>query len=164
MAAAPLPALPPCDGQHFAQCLRIMIAALPRQNADETTAELFVAAYRRKLGHLPKDAINHMTDQALERCKWFPTIMECLSIVESWTRDDEHVRQRDRAIAAVRWEKQDRMEEIMTALDRGEATQAQVDAMPERWQSIAETRGLLRRLPEGGFVVRATIIAMGEVE
>lgn len=156
VAAAPLPTLPPCDSRHFDQCLRILVAALPRKGADDIGGELMVAAYRRKLGHMPLEQINFMTDQALEQCKWFPTIMECLEIASRWERRDEHVRQQSRAIALVGWEKQARMEDAMSAMDAGTITQAEIDALPPRWQSIAETRGYLRRV-EGGYMLRAPV-------
>lgn len=154
VAAAPLPTLPPCDARHFDQCLRIMIAALPRQSSDELGGELLVAAYRRKLGHMPTDQINFVTDKALERCRWFPTIMECLEIAMTWQRNDDALRQQQNAVASIGCEKQARMDEAMTAMEAGTISQPEIDALPPRWQSIAETRSLLRRLDDGSYVLR----------
>lgn len=120
-----------------------MRAALPRQNADDVSGELFVAAYQRKLGHMPKEQVNYMTDQALERCKWFPTIAECLEIASAWKRDDDAWRTRESARGRVMYEQQQRMEEAMTKLAAYEMTQEQFDELPERWQSIADARGLV---------------------
>lgn len=153
LAVAPLPTLQPCDEKHFGQCLRIMSATLPRQHSDEVTGELFVAAYRRKLGHMPKDQINYLTDKALERCKWLPTIFECLEIAAGWERNDEALRIRGAARAAVLGEKQQRMEEAMARLEAGETTQAELSALPEKWQRIADARGLVL-WSEDGFLIR----------
>lgn len=158
VAAIPLPALPPCDERHFTQCLRVMTAALPRQGSDDLSGELFIAAYKRKLGHMPKDQINYITDQALERCKWFPTIAECMSIGAEWERNDEAVRNQANAIAAIGREKQQRMEEAMQAMRDGTISQSEIDALPPRWQSIGETRGYLRRGDDGGYALRPPLI------
>ena len=69
IADTPLPALPPCDDRHFAKCLRVMLAVLPRQNTDAIGGELFVEAYRRQLGHHCDDAIAFLADQATKRCR-----------------------------------------------------------------------------------------------
>lgn len=98
IAVSPLPDPTPCDERHLNQCLRVMLAVLPRQAANELSGELFVAAYAKKLGHLPKDAVSYLADKAMERCRWFPTISECLDFAREWKRDDEHTRRK--ALAA----------------------------------------------------------------
>lgn len=157
VAKTPLPSLPPCDSQHFSQCMRIMIAALPRQNADDISAELFVAAYRRKLGHMPAEQISFITDQALESCRWFPTIAECMDIAKRWERDDVAVRERNLALASARWEKQHRMEDAMAAIRSGAMSEDDINALPDRWLSIADTRGLLM-MRDGKYVVRPSAL------
>lgn len=158
MAAAPLPILPPCDEKHFGQCLRVMIAALPKQSADEVGGELFVAAYRRKLGHMAAEQISFLADQALGECRWFPTIAQCLDIAARWERSDEFTRRQSRARSIVTCERQARMEDAMKALDRFEMTQDQFDALPDQWQRIADARGLVRWTAEG-LTVRQPIKA-----
>lgn len=155
---APLPVLPACDNRHFDQCLRILTASLPRKGADDLAGDLMLAAYRRKLGHMPAGQISYLTDQALERCKWFPTIAECIQIAAGWERDDEAYHRRNRAAAAVRHEKQNRMEETMAAIRSGAMSDDEINALPERWISIAETRGLLM-MREGKYVVRPSVLA-----
>lgn len=136
---------------------------MPRKGADDLTGDLMLAAYRRKLGHMPAEQISFLTDRALERCKWFPTIAECLQIAAEWERNDDDVHRRNRAIAAVRHEKQARMEEAMAAMQAGAITQGEIDTLPERWLSIAETRGLLRREDGGRYVLRP-VVAVDEGE
>lgn len=97
MARQPLPELPPCPENHLAQCLRVMLAVLPKQNTDELGGELFVRAYIRHLSSWPKDAISHLADRATGECKWFPTIVECREILDRWTRNDEAVQRRNLA-------------------------------------------------------------------
>lgn len=89
MAYAPLPDLPAVDAKFLAQCLRMMLAVLPRQNADDIAGELFVAAYKQHLGGQPREAIEYLTHRATGECKWFPTIAECREILDGWRRDDE---------------------------------------------------------------------------
>lgn len=88
IATAPLPCLPPVTERHLAQCLRVMLAVLPRQQSDDLAGELFVAAYYRQLGHMPTDQISYLADQATKQCRWFPTIAECLEIASGWRRCD----------------------------------------------------------------------------
>lgn len=106
MARAPLPDLPPVDPKFLAQCLRMMLAVLPRQNADDIAGELFVAAYKNHLGGYPQDAIQYLTHRATGECKWFPTIAECREILEHWHRDDEAVHRRNLA-ARIYWREQE---------------------------------------------------------
>lgn len=90
----PLPDLPPVDPKFLAQCLRMMLAVLPRQNADDIAGELFVAAYKSHLGGFSREAIEYLTHRATGECKWFPTIAECREILDRWQRDDEEVHRR----------------------------------------------------------------------
>lgn len=88
ISRSPLPVLPSCDSRLFAQSLRMMLAVLPRRQADDLSGELFVAAYERQIGHYPDDAITYLCDQAIRSCKWFPTVAECLDILTGWRRSD----------------------------------------------------------------------------
>lgn len=92
IARSPLPPEPAATERHFTQCLRIMLAVLPKRSADDVTGELFVAAYQRKLGHYSEPAISFLADKAMERCQWFPTIHECIEILTGYRRSDAAVR------------------------------------------------------------------------
>lgn len=94
---APLPSLPPCDDRHLLQSLRVMLAVLPRQHSDDLAGELFVETYRRQLNEYPAPAISYMVDQATRRCRWFPTIAECIEIIGGWRRHDADTMRRDEA-------------------------------------------------------------------
>ncbi|WP_288803896.1 hypothetical protein [uncultured Novosphingobium sp.] len=65
VAAAPLPALVPADGQFFAQCL-LMLDALPRQKTDTLGGKLRIRAYEIAIGNRPKEAIEFLVTE-LER-------------------------------------------------------------------------------------------------
>jgi hypothetical protein len=108
IAEAPLPTLPTCDERTFGQALRMMLAALPRRNADDVSGELFVAAYERQLGNLNRQQVEFLMDKALQRCRWFPTIAECLEIVGEWRRDDEPARRKASAALIVSRENRER--------------------------------------------------------
>ena len=97
IADAPLPSLPPCGDRHLLQCLRGMLAVLPRQNSDDVAGELFVEMYRRQLGEHPADAITYMVDQSTRNCRRFPTIAECLEILSGWRRWDADTMRRQAA-------------------------------------------------------------------
>lgn len=154
IANSPLPVLPVCDDAHFAQCLRVMVAVLPKRHSDDLSGDLFVAAYQRMLGHHPRAAISFMSERALETCQWFPTIAECQRIIEGWRRDDADIRLRQKAELRARNERETRFQEAMESLSRREMSQAEIDALPERWKRIAETRSYLWLNQDGTYRVR----------
>jgi hypothetical protein len=131
-----------------------MDAALPRQSADDINGKLRLAAYRRKLGHLPAAQVNYLADQALERCKWFPTIAECLAIAAEWQRGDEPVLVKARAERVARDERQARLDDARRALRIGELDQDGIDALDERIRIILEAEGLLWRCERGSYAAR----------
>lgn len=138
IASAPLPPLAPADPRHFNQCLRVMLAVLPKRSSDEISGELFVAAYQKKLGHLSDSGISFIADKAMERCQWFPTIAECLEIYEDWRRVDEAVQRRIDARRIVNAERDARQADMRAwrQHDRHQLTQSQVDQMSEQLISI----------------------------
>jgi hypothetical protein len=146
IARSPLPALPACDGRHLAQALRMMLAVLPRRQADDLSGELFVAAYERQLGGFPNEAISYLCDQAIKVCKWFPTVSECLETLADWRRNDDAVhRQRQAEIRAQR-ERNLRMNAEMESRrlpPPPPLSQADVDAMPEKLVKIGLSCGAL---------------------
>lgn len=157
VADAPLPALIPCEQDHLNKCVAVLDAALPRRNTDDVSGSLMAAAYRRKLGHMPKEQIDFLSNAILERCRWFPTIAECLEIAGEWERQD--ARDKARARNLIEREMQARFEDAMRRLRFGQIEQAEVDGWPERWKEIAVTRGDLHGDPDRRFQIRRTPIA-----
>lgn len=156
IAEAPLPTLPICDERTFGQALRMMLAALPRRNADDISGELFVAAYERQLGHLNRFQVEYLMDKALQRCRWFPTISECIEIAGEWRRDDEALRRKREAESMVRSEEHARhwdRHRIHNEYRERKLTQADVDKMTPVLVDIGLTCGALRRDENGNVVV-----------
>ncbi len=153
IANAPLPALPPVEAKHLNQSVAVLDAALPRRKSDDASGALMLAAYRRKLEHMPKEQLDFMCNAILERCRWFPTIAECLEIAGEWQRRD--ARERARARVLIERERQARMEDAHRRLRWGDdVTQAEVDGWPEGWKRIAATQGLLHRDPDRLYQIR----------
>lgn len=153
IAEAPLPALPPVSEKHLNQSVAVLDAALPRRNSDDASGKLMLAAYRRKLGHMPQEQIDYLCNAILERCRWFPTIAECLEIAGEWQRRDAAERARARNLVQREW--QARMEDAHRRLKWGDdVTQEEVDGWPEGWKRIAATQGLLFRDPERLYQIR----------
>lgn len=153
LAQSRLPESIPCSERHFTQCLRVMLAVLPKRQADELSGELFVAAYQRKLGHYPDSAITFIADKAMERCQWFPTIHECLEIVGDWRRVDAHTERRALALRIQRVEEDQRRDDEREfrriTEDRGRLGQDNLTA-----QDVAN---LPPHLIEHGLNVRALV-------
>jgi hypothetical protein len=131
-----------------------MQATLPRRGADDLSGELLVAAYRRSLGHHPKDVISYLSQYAVDHCKWFPTIAECREIIDKWERRDEHVIRHRRAKLAADRERQTRFNELMAKLSRRELTDDQVNALSDYQKRVGETRSYLWRNADGSYRVR----------
>lgn len=89
IARRSLPPMTPCGDNHFKQAMRVMLAVLPKRDQDDISGELFVAAYRKKLANLSDEQISYLADKSMEKCKWFPTIAECLEIAASFKRNDD---------------------------------------------------------------------------
>jgi hypothetical protein len=138
VASSQLPSLPPCSDRHFNQCLRVMIAVLPRQGSDDLSGELFVEAYRRQLAGHPADAITYLMDQATRECRWFPTIAECLEILSGWRRCDADVLRRDKAASLYLREVDARRDDESEYREKASMlmSQEQVDALSPQLQRI----------------------------
>lgn len=153
IATAALPALAACNGQFLAQCLR-MLDTLPRRKDDVVGGEVRVRAYEIAIGHFPKPAIEFLVTEALRNCKFFPSTSECVEILKRWQRTDEPVQAQRQAAMAARHERQARFEEAMERLASGNPSQDEIDAMPDFWKQVGETRSLLWRCDCGSYVLR----------
>lgn len=152
IARRPLSALPPCDSRHLGQCLRMMLAVLPRRQADELSGELFVAAYERHLGGWPNEAITHLCDEAIRTCKWFPTVNECLETVGQWRRDDDAVRRKLKAEQLARnerWKREDERRATKALPPIGPITREAIATMPAKLIEIGVKCGALVRDADG---------------
>lgn len=158
IARLPLPILPPAEEDFFLKCMRTL-RLLPGRGDDDLSGELRLNLYRRHFGHLPRDAIAFLTEHATLNCRFFPTPVECRDILKKWERTDEAYQAQRFARLRARQEWERRYEETMDRLRAApdDITQAEIDDLPERWASIAETRGYLRRLPDRSYELRRPI-------
>lgn len=163
VADMPLPAPEPATDQQINQALLTLLAILPKRGSDAIAAALLCETYARKLRGYPKAQIDFLADRAMDQCKWFPTIAECIEIMGAWKRDDEFVRRKARAQSAVVWEKQARFDELMARLARGECDQGEIDGLSDACKRIGEERGYLRRDGDG-YVVRTPDAPVARLE
>lgn len=153
VAAAPLPALEMADNVFLAQILRMM-DMLPRRPDDSVGGKLRHRAYELVIGRYPRQALEYLATEALQSCKFYPSTTECVEILTRWRRDDDAVRSKLAAGTAVRRERQARFDDAMKRLSAGKVSQAEIDAMPERWRSVGETRAYLWRHEDGSYTAR----------
>lgn len=155
LSREPLPDLPPVDGKYLAQCMRMMLAVLPRQNSDEIGGELFVAAYKSHLGGFPQDAIEYLTHRATGELRWFPTIAECREIIGQWRRNDEAVHRRNLARTLALREHNAR-EADRGILDKPpalrEITIAEIEGMSDEMRSLGVSCGAIIKTEDGQYV------------
>lgn len=154
VATMPLARLPAASPLELSERLLMLTSALPKQAAGEIDGQLRVAAYELVLGDLPIEQIDFMTRTALETCRWLPSPAECLEIAKRWRRADASVAVRQVAEGMARREADARLEDARAMLRRGDMDQATIDALPERWQRIFETQGLLTRCECGSYAPR----------
>lgn len=140
IARSPASGLPAVAPEKFAKIMGSMAAVLPKRNVDDATGEAMLKIYHRLLGHLPQPAMAFLAEQAIAKCKWFPTVAECNEILVRWRPPADG---RIAARKQVGDELNARLERDMAALRSGSVEQAQVDAWPPRWRDIGITRGYL---------------------
>lgn len=154
IARSPLPPPEPAKPRHFNQCLRVMLAVLPKRSLDEVSGELFVAAYQKKLGHYSDAAISFLADRAMERCQWFPTIAECVEIISDFRRNDEHTERKALAQRIASYEQNARRDDErawgkINQWSAPELTQADVDKMSEEMKRLGLSSKALVRNGDG---------------
>lgn len=154
VANLPLKPLPPIDRGTLEEQIYRFYAALPKQSAGQAEGVFQVEAYVTVLAGLSLAQVEFMVDRVLRTCEWLPAPAKCLRISEEFQRTDASVQVRARAEALARREMQARFDDTFAALERGELDADAIAALPERWITIAETRGLIWRFSDGTFEPR----------
>ena len=153
----------PCPPQHLDKALMAMMAALPRQGKDAVSSAVMLRQYVLKLAKHPKGAIDHLWSASIDRLKWFPTVAECNEIIAEWTsRAAEQRHAKDIAGSRLKREKQARFDDAMRALQKGLLSQAEIDALPDKWKRHAVTLGHLWLLKNGEHRARPAFLWMSD--
>lgn len=155
IANCPLPTPASCPVGSFNATMAGLQACLPSQNRSDVSLEAQAEAYGRMLGGYPAEAIRYLETQALARCKWFPTIAECLEILRGFTVRNPLAAKRSDVLRRISAEHTTRFDEAMFRLIADdEVPQDWIDALPETWKQMAETRSLLRLEDDGRYTLR----------
>jgi hypothetical protein len=143
-----------CDAKVLSQVMR-SLSILPRKADDEVTGDLRVALYRRMLGPYPTPVISFLCEEVLRRCRWFPSIAECIEIIADFPGGaTDLAKAKQIAAARIRFETQARFEEAMAKLKARVMPQRDIDALPPFWRKAGETSGFLKVDPDGRYVAR----------
>jgi len=134
-------------------------AVLPSRNQNEVAQAVLVATYRKLLGHFPERVIRYLEKAAVVRCKWFPTVKECLDLIAEVDTTDPLLRKQSAVRSLVDRENAARFDDAMAALASGEVDQAWIDGLPDQWKQIAEVRMLLWVHPDGSYTLRRSALA-----
>lgn len=71
---------------------------LPRKNGDELSGELLAQGYWQTLGkNLTIAQMDKLSEMVLAKCKWFPTVAECNSIIGEQSYSNPFYREREKA-------------------------------------------------------------------
>jgi len=115
---------------------------------------------------MPRLQLGHVLRQMVYRCKWRPTPAEVLEIAAEWERNDKASRAKARAKAALRQDRQSRLDDARLRLRRtcwgmdGKGVEeSEVAAWPEGWLRIFETEGWLRMREGGGYYLAILSLA-----
>lgn len=138
-----LPKPAPCRVGEFNAIMAGLQACLPSQHRSDISLEAQAEAYGKMLGGYPLAAIKHLERQVLKQCRWFPTIAECITILEGFTAQDPLTEKRNTIHRRISTEHSTRFEEAMHRLSAETVPQAWIDALPDQWKVYAETRCLL---------------------
>ncbi len=125
------------------QTIGILQSCLPSQNRDMISLEIQTEAYWQMLGGNTVEAIKFLEREALKRCKFFPTIAECLAILREFPTRHPLAAKRDAVLRRISQEHTTRFDEMMARLATRDVDQDEIEAMPETWKRIAETRSLI---------------------
>lgn len=129
-------------------------ACLPSQQRNEISADIQAGAYEQVFSGYSFAAIKYLEMNALNRCEWFPTIKECKAILAEFTGDNLLPNKRASVQRRIMDERQARFDDAMARLAAGEVSQAEIDAMPDQWKSVGETRAYLWRHDDGSYTAR----------
>lgn len=155
LANSPLRPLAPIDRGDLDEQLLLLLSTLPKQAAGGVDGALKAEGYAMVLGKFPRPQIEFMVTEAIRTCRWLPSPAECIAIAGKWQRFDAAVESRHLAKCLSRREREARMDDADAALRAGTMDQATIDALPERWREIFETRSLLRKHADGTYTLRA---------
>jgi hypothetical protein len=140
-AGVPAPVLP--TDQQFHQSMAALRASLPAKGASHESGQLQAKVYQKKLGHLPKGALDYACNRALEELRWFPTISELLAFARDWVSPEE------RAYNLARRALRQREDEARAASPP--LTQAEVDRIPAHWIPLGVASGAIEPDGQGGY-------------
>jgi len=154
LATCHLQAPAACPDGRFVEMMVVLQSTLPSRNQNDVAQAVLLATYRKVLGHFPERVIRYLEKAAVVRFEWFPTVKQLLDLIAEVDTTDPLVRKRDAIGRLVRNELQARLDDALARLEKGEGEQDWIDALPEQWKDIAETRSLLWRHEDGSFTRR----------
>lgn len=149
-----LPVPVSCSDDQFARCMKAL-DILPRR-ADDSAGSLRLKLYRAKLGGYSDEALGYLVSKGLEQFHFFPSIAECIKLLATFPNRDVAEGRKSRAKMLIEGEMQIRLGEVLGRLRANQMTQAEIDSLPKRWKSIAETKMLLWGWPDGRYTRRHT--------
>lgn len=74
----------------FLQTFKRWEVLFRRRDGDMEADRWLIAEYFRALGHLSQHALNTLTDMLIRQCTFFPSIAECLKLMECGRYDYSH--------------------------------------------------------------------------
>lgn len=163
ICACPTPKPEPASPYYVDECITILLTSLPKRAHGEDDGEILNRTYRAALKHYSARSLKYLAKRALAKCKWFPTIAECMEIIGEYQGDGEAFGAlKVGAEARIRRELNIRMDEAVAAMARRELGQDEIDALPDLTKRVATEKGYLWKWPDGRFTVRLDLDRLDE--
>ena len=138
--ALKLPTKPtPVTIEQFGKHFQFLSDAMPSKNIDDDAAQRKATVYFAVLGEYSDAAIKFMTLEAVKRHEWFPSVSQCLKLVNEYRETSL----RDKAMVKVRNHADREYEMFASQLRAGPVNQEYIDNQTTRFKEIAETQILL---------------------
>lgn len=155
ICSCPTPRAEPAAPYYVDECVTTLLINLPKRAHGEDDGEILNRTYSAALKHYSARSLKFLAKRALAKCKWFPTIAECIEIIGEYRGDGEAFGAlKVGAEARIRRELNMRMDEAVAALGRRELSQDAIDALPDLTKRVAAEKGYLWKWPDGRFTVR----------
>lgn len=153
IATAKLPTVVPAEEKFIAGCLRAM-AVMPKRPDDAVSGEVRAKMYKRHLTGFSCEALTFLVDEAIRSLRFFPSIAECLGILNRWPNQMVATRQQNRARARAGRERTERMHDALRLLRQGKITASELAGWPEGWLRVADTQNIARQNEDGSWEPR----------
>lgn len=143
---APSSSEAPATFDEIAEALMFLNSVLPSRNFDEEAGEKRTAVFIQILADYSKSQIDYMTSRAARELEWFPVPKQMLDILKEAPKP--YNPKAEARLMVHRYQAQ-KLEDWISSIPG--LSVEELNAAPERWKAIAETRMYATRNDDGTY-------------